>query len=579
MLEFRALGPIEVVSGGKPLELGKGGEQALLGVLILAGGSSVATDELVDALWGERPPASAREMVRNYVGRLRTRLGQDAIETTPSGYRLAAPEDAIDIRRFERLSVSGEEALERGDPAQASSDLRDALALWRGRPLPELDDAPAYAPRLRALEELRLRVEEGRIGAELELGRAGALIHELEALHEQQPYRERLLGQLMLALYRSGRQKDALDRYTSARRRLIDEVGLEPGPELRDLQQQILRQDPALAHARPPTRVPEPPSPPAQGPARRRLLLAAPVVAAALVIGGVIAFRSGGGRVRVPRRGVVALRPGSAHTVAAAALPASPGPLAVDAQHVWVASAAGPSVFVLAPRRLARARDVHVPRTPFSLAASGGSVWIGNGFDGTISRINAQDHLAATFRPQPHARGRLPLAAGAGQLWVASQDASLTRLDPTSGRAARTYSGVGYAESIAVGDHAVWIADATSDVVERFDPRAGRVVRRIPVGGRSSAVVVGGGTVWALTPAENELWRIDPKRGAVTQSFSVPSNTTSLTATPSAVWLGTQGGLLVTIDTSVNRIVRTQALGRPIDALANHGGLLWASVG
>jgi DNA-binding SARP family transcriptional activator/streptogramin lyase len=577
MLEFRALGPIEVVREGQPVELGKGIERALLAILVLDVGRSVGVDEIVEALWGERLPATAREMVRNYVGRLRRRLGPDVVVTTPSGYRLVADADAVDITQFERLASAGAQALERGDAKSASVRLRKALDLWRGRPLPELDESQAYAVRIGALEELRLRVEEDRVVAELALGEARMMIPELEALVELHPYRERLLGQLMLALYRSGRQKDALDRYASARRRLVDEIGLEPGEDLRELQGRILRQDHALNEA-----APVPPVPlacPQPRPSRRNLLFVAALTAVAVVVvASILAFRPASA-VAVPAHGLVELAPSSGKTVGATTLRAGLGPLAIDAPRVWAASAQEPSVYELGA---SSGNDVHavpVPATPFSLAAAAGSLWVGDGFDGTVSRIDARGRLLRTFRPQPNASGRLPLAAGNGQLWVASQDGSLTRLDPTTGRAMQTFAGVGEAESIAVGDHAIWIAPARADFIERFDPSLGRVVRRIQVGGRPSAVVVGNGAVWALMPNENRLWRIDPGKNTVTQPFALPGESTSLASAPGTVWVGSRQGYLATVDTATNTIVRTKLLGPPVDDLASGAGHIWATVG
>ena len=560
------------------MELGKGIERALLAILVLDAGRSVATDEIVEALWGERPPPTAREMVRNYVGRLRRRLGSDVVATTPSGYRLVTEADAVDIAQFARLASDGAQALERGDARGASLRLRKALDLWRGRPLPELDESQAYASRIGALEELRLRAEEDSVAAQLSLGRARMMIPELEALVESHPYRERLLGQLMVALYRGGRQKDALDRYASARSRLVEEVGLEPGEELRELQGRILRQDPTLNEAEPATPSPGP-LPPPRARRRKLILVVALIATVALVLAAVVALRPAAGPVAVPARGVVALDPSSGTVIHASTLRVEPGPLAADFPRVWVASARGPSIFELGWNSDSQAHAVHVPATPFSLATAGGSLWVGDGFNGTVSRIDARGHLVTTFRPQPNARGRLPLAAANGQLWVASQDGSLTRLDPTTGRPLRTFRHVGEAESIAIGDHAIWIAAATADYVERFDPNTGRVVKKIAVGGRPSTVVAGDGAVWVLTPTEDRLWRIDPQTNAVTQPIALPSESTSLATAPGTVWVGSTGGFLATVDTANNKVVRTDPLGRPIDDLASGDGRIWATVG
>jgi streptogramin lyase len=487
----------------------------------------------------------------------------------------------MDVRRFERLAASGARALEAGDAERSSLELREALALWRGRPLPELDDSVAFTPLLRALEELRLNVEEDCIEAELALGHAAALVPALEALHEEHPYRERLLGQLMLALYRTGRQKDALDRYSSARRRLIEEAGLEPAPEVQGLQQRILRQDPGLAHAVQPVPSTEPElqrRTTALLTTRWRVLL---IAAALMALGAATAVAAWPrrGPVRIPTQGLVALHAATGRAEAARALPGKPGLLAVDADHVWAASSDGPSVLEVSSRGLSDPRVAHIPHAAFSLAAAGGSLWVGNSFSGTISRIDGRGRLVKTFRPEPRAEGRLPIAAEGGGLWVASQDGTLTRLDPASGRRIRTYRGVALAESIAVDRDVVWIADASSDYVERFDPAAGRVVRRIAVGGRPSSLIARGGSVWALIPAENTLRRIDPKSDSVVGSFSVPSDTTSLAATPGRIWVGSASGVLLTIDTAANSIVETRSLGRPIRALAGENGLIWASVG
>ena len=578
MLEFRALGPIEVLRDGQPIDLGKGRERVLLAALVVAAGQPLSTDELLEALWGTRYPTTAVEMVRNYVGRLRVRLGDGVVATTPGGYRLAIEETVIDISRFEQLAEEGIGALEHGDPERAAEVLRSALALWRGRPVPELDETRSYQPRLAALEELHLRVEEERSSAELALGHAPAVIPELEDLVEQHPYRERLIGRLMLALYRSGRQKDALDVYASSRRRLVGDVGLEPGPELRDLQSRILRQDPSLSEI-------ALPSPLGRSAEPRRHLVTLGVVTLGVVtlvavVGAtaVFAFHSRTKSIAIPRRGVVALDAASGKPVQGANLPVLPGPVAVNGEDVWVASRQGPSIFALRASR-GEPRRVHVAATPFALAVAGNSLWVADGYAGTLNRVDADGNVLASFRPQPRAAGRLPLAGGASQLWIGSQDGTLTRLDPKTTRRQGTYAHVGLPQAIAVGEGSVWIAAATADVVERFDPLTGRVVRRIPVGGRPSLLVSGGGAIWALTPTEDRLWRIDPNSDAVNASVGVPSDATSLAVAPHFVWIGSASGLLTTVDASSNSVVRSQSLNRPIDGLAAADGRLWVTVG
>jgi predicted ATPase/DNA-binding SARP family transcriptional activator len=245
--EFRVLGPVAALDGGQTLPLGGPKQRALLAELLLHRGGVVPRTHLVDAVWGERPPESAHGSLQVYVHGLRRVLGPHRIETNGAGYRLVAEPDEVDVDRFERLVDRGSSALAAGRAAEAEEELSRALDLWSGAPLADIADQPvaqAAAPRL---EELRLRALELRIEALLALGEHAAAIPELEQLVAEQPFRERLREQHVLALYRAGRQKEALDAYRAARRALVDELGVEPGPALQDLERAILRQDDALA--------------------------------------------------------------------------------------------------------------------------------------------------------------------------------------------------------------------------------------------------------------------------------------------------------------------------------------------
>ena len=254
---FSLLGPLTAAVDGAPIELGGQKRRALLAALLLKADEVVTRDELIDALWGEDPPDTARNTLQVYVSQLRKVLPEGLLETTPAGYRLAIDPGAVDLFEFERLTQAGRSALTIGDAAGAAETLRRALDLWRG--------SPTDLPQLEALrlEELRLTALEDRTDAELALGRHVQLVGELERLVAEQPLRERVRGQLMLALYRSGRQADALAVYQRARRTLVEELGIEPGESLRKLERAILEQDPALnvhpaATAR---RIPTPPTP------------------------------------------------------------------------------------------------------------------------------------------------------------------------------------------------------------------------------------------------------------------------------------------------------------------------------
>jgi DNA-binding SARP family transcriptional activator/tetratricopeptide (TPR) repeat protein len=245
VVEFRLLGPLEAVVDGAPVKLGPPQQRALLALLLLNANEVVSRDRIVDELWGERPPATAAKLVQVYVSALRKVLGRDVLVTRPPGYLLQVEPGAVDLDRFQRHLDEGGAALTAGAPAAAAEHFRQALALWRGRVLTDLTDAPFAQAQIGRLDELRLEALSDRIEADLELGRSD-VVGELEALLAEHPLRERLRGQLMLALYRSGRQADALAAYRDARRALVDELGIEPGRDLRDLEQAILRQDPRL---------------------------------------------------------------------------------------------------------------------------------------------------------------------------------------------------------------------------------------------------------------------------------------------------------------------------------------------
>jgi len=217
VIEFRVLGSLEVVEGDRPIALGSPQQRALLAVLLLHRGDPVSSDRLVDALWGERAPASAVKIVQGYVSNLRRVLGEGVLVTRGHAYLLHTEPGQTDLDRFESLVAEGRRALQEGDARTAAARLRDALGLWRGPPLADLVYESFAQSEIARLEESRLAVLEERIDVELALGEHARLVGELEALVREHPLRERVVGQLMLALYRSGRQADALETYRNAR--------------------------------------------------------------------------------------------------------------------------------------------------------------------------------------------------------------------------------------------------------------------------------------------------------------------------------------------------------------------------
>src|SRR3954468_6258879 len=244
-MEFRILGPLEVVEDGRPVPLDRHRMRALLAFLLLRANEPVSADRLIDEVWGPDPPKTASASLQNYVSRLRKAIGPEAILSQATGYVLRVDPESFDLAKFERLTSEARGA----DGADRAKKLRAALALWRGPALDDLAFEPFARDQVGRLEEARLAALEDCIDAELELGHDAVLVGELEELVEEHPLRERFRAQLMRALYRAGRQADALAAFQAAREVLTEELGLEPGEELRVLQQAILRQDDSLGPA------------------------------------------------------------------------------------------------------------------------------------------------------------------------------------------------------------------------------------------------------------------------------------------------------------------------------------------
>jgi DNA-binding SARP family transcriptional activator len=259
-MQFLVLGPLEVIADGRAVALPAAKHRALLTALLVRANQTVPADGLIDALWEGQPPASAAKTLQTYVSQLRRELepgaggGWRTLRTVDGGYRLHVDPDRFDAGRFERLAADGRQALNRTDPASGAAWLSEGLALWRGPAYGELADAPFARAEAARLEELRLVVLEWRAEAELALGGHAGLVGEMEELVAREPFRERLWAYLMLALYRSGRQAEALRAYRRLRDNLADQLGIDPSPELRRLEERILRQDPSLNLATPSAR-------------------------------------------------------------------------------------------------------------------------------------------------------------------------------------------------------------------------------------------------------------------------------------------------------------------------------------
>jgi DNA-binding SARP family transcriptional activator len=390
-MRFCVLGPLEGYVDGRSIAVGGGRQRALLALLLVHAGEIVSCDRLIEELWEGSPPSSGPQSLDVYVSRLRRALRDagagEVLVTRAPGYVLHA--EQTDARRFEALAAEGREALAASDAERAARLLREALGLWRGRAFVEVADEPWARPEAERLEELRLQVAEDRLEAELAIGSHSALVPELELLAARHPNRERLVGQYMLALYRSGRQADALAAYRAARRSLVEELGLEPGPELRRLEAAVLAQDAALDLPR--TAAPEPTV--AVPIEKRRALRAALGAAALLALAAVALFAVAGGD-DAPERTISADGAGALDPVTG---------------RVSVA--------------------VRVGSGPAAIVGGSGRVWVTNGADGTVTRIDPDGgHVDQTFAVGSSPAG---VAAGAGAIWVANAlDGSVSRIDP-----------------------------------------------------------------------------------------------------------------------------------------------------
>src|SRR5690348_9994841 len=248
-MEYRILGPLEVAHEGKPVPLGRLKERLVLAVLLLHANEFVSRERLIDELWGEAPPPTAKKAVNVYISQLRKALarnGHDPITTADGGYRLGVDDAELDVSRLRQLLATARERASAGELEAAAELLRKALGLWRGATLAGLLLESRGRDEIAQLDEFRLTAQMDRIDCDIALGRHEQVLGELQLLVDEHPLRERLRAQQMLALYRADRQAEALDTYAEARRTLVDDLGIEPSEALQRLQQAILRHDPSL---------------------------------------------------------------------------------------------------------------------------------------------------------------------------------------------------------------------------------------------------------------------------------------------------------------------------------------------
>jgi DNA-binding SARP family transcriptional activator/DNA-binding beta-propeller fold protein YncE len=556
-IEIRLLGPLEALVDNEPIELGPPQQRTLLALLSLHAGTPVRLGAIEEALWDGEQPRSATKLVQTYISRLRKLLGPDSIQFAPSGYILDSG-SIVDALRFRELVDRGR--------------LDEALALWRGN---ALSDIPALASDARHLDELRLTAIEEQVATELEAGEGPALVKRLEPLVAVHPTRERLLGQLVLALYRSGRQADALAAYRRGRAALVEDLGLEPGPALHDLELRILRHDPTL--------LPAAPAPSASTSRRRRLLLTIAAAAAAAIAAGtaiMAAIDSGHAMPTVPIRAnrLLELDPKTNRFVSSipigrdtAALDATPDalwaaserertvlridlrtrevktigrphPVAFiahdDRGNIYVSGWDYSLVSQIDPRTVEPVRSYSVKTRAVGLAVGGGSLWVVDRLANAVTRIDlAQHRVAETIRT-----GINPLAVtfGYGALWVANGDSGTVSVIRPGAATPIQVKGIPSPDAVSAGAGGVWVASTGTHSVFRIDPDTHAIIARINLRTPEdfvSGVSAGPHGVWAVE--DHDVVRIDPSIDRVTARIRFPRGTEpkAATSTPSNVWI------------------------------------------
>jgi YVTN family beta-propeller protein len=588
-LEFRILGPLEVLDHGREVSIRGRKRQSLLVLLLLHPGEVVSRDRLIDDLWGEDPPSTAIKTLQVHVSRLRRELGDEVVISRGGGYLIRVEPDQLDLARFERLAAEGREAIAEHQPERAAERLRQALELWRGPPLPELADEPFARAQIGRLEDARLDAIEQRLEAELALGRHAEAIQQLEPLVARHPYRERLHELLMLALYRAGRQADALAAYRDARKVLVEELGLEPGKRLRELHGAILAQDPALEGPAAPEPVP------AEGSAakrRRRLrpLAAAPAALALAALAVVLATRDDEPEAKPlsnDSHAVAVIDPEANRVTTAVSVGSNPGPLAFEAESrtVWVGNVDDESVTRIELNPVRTGKTIAIGERPTGLTAGDGAVWVTAAPRrtpyATARRIDARfDDAGRAVRVESvPGEGTASVALAGRTVWVAPSFGRLTRLDAVTGRrVGPSITASSTPITVAAGAGRVWVADSSAGVVSRIDPGTG-IATPIPVPGGPTDLALGAGAAWVSVRDGDALARIDPVTGSVRSTTPVGRQPAAVAVGAGAVWVANSGdGTVSKLDPGSGRVTDTIRVGASPRDIVVADGRVWVSV-
>ena len=590
-MEFRILGPLEIRGDdGRELPLGRGRERSLLALLLLHANEVVSLDRIIDELWGERPPPTAGKIVRNLVSHLRHGLGS-RLATVGHGYRLDVPRTEVDVARFDALAEEGRRQLDAARPGDAAETLAGALSLWRGPALGEFAYERFAQGEITRLQERREAALEDQVEAKLALGLHSQVVGELEELVAVHPLRERLRGQLMLALYRSGRQAEALEEYQKLRAALVDELGLEPTEELRLLERAILAHDPALAPPRrPPRDVSERrdqvPRPWARKLGPRALAVSGTILAlGALVVAGVLTL---GGESEPPLatvagNEVVAIDAETVRVQARVPVGDLPGAVAVGYGSVWIGNSGDGTISRLdaGTRRLVATIGVPVP--PSRIAVGLGSVWVAGGGEGVLVRIDPRTNTPVDTFDLGGANELAPdgvysVAVGAGAVWVGSSARRVLRIDPATGHVSASIRLGHVPSALAAADGDVWVSDL-SGRISRIDGGAGRVTasaEHLPWWPLS--LVAGTGSVWVGSAGRN-VWRIDPDTAKVEAAIPVDGKPVGLAVDGHDLWIATRDpDAVLKLDTRSRNLASLILDAPPLD-IAVGAGAAWATLG
>jgi YVTN family beta-propeller protein len=574
-LRFRLLGPLEAERRGIQLELGPRKQRAVLALLLLEANRVVPSERLIDELWGDTPPETARSALQVYISRLRKALGEDgaSLRTRSPGYVLELEPGALDLQAFSALRA---EARDASDPARAAEVLHEALALWRGAPLADLDGEPFGTAAAAQLEEQRLGALEDRIDADLALGRHADLIHELDALVAEHPYRERFRAQQMLALYRSGRQADALAAYRSAREAFVEGLGIEPGAELKALERQILDQDSALAA--PPGEA----ATPRAGPRRRRRVRTVMLVGLAVATVAVAAaLRDEEAPIVAPPNSVAVIDPKSNRVTHVIAVGTRPGPIAAGSGAVWTGNLDDKTLTRIDPAARRATGTTTLAATPTGLAAASAAVWVAHGLTGQISRVDPQlGGIIPLDVARTHQRSAVgAVAPGADAVWAVFGDATLARVNPHTNAIETTFAG-SRPTAVAEGGGGLWVVSSGDSTVYRFNPAtflAGPIGRQ-GVGRRSTGIAYGHGAVWVTSSGDDLVTRLDPGTNS-TRQIPVGDEPVAVAVDEQAAWVANAGdGTVSRIDPVSANVVKTIEVGGSPAGIAAAHGLVWVTV-